>query len=298
MGPTAVGKTSLAMSLYDKMDAELISVDSALVYRGMDIGTAKPTKEERLKYPHHLIDICDPAEIYSAAQFSEDATQIIDEIHKKQKTAILVGGTMLYFKALIEGFNELPQADKDVRLKLEKEAEKVGWQTMHETLAKIDPESGARIHPNDNQRIQRALEVYQITGKTLTELQKSQPQKQNAWKLKLVALKPQSRDQLREDIALRFQQMLDSGFEHEVRELMKRGDLNTQLPSIRSVGYRQMWQYLAGEMDYEEMVFRAVTATRQLAKRQMTWLNGWQDLCWLEASDKNNANTVLNLLDN
>ncbi len=285
MGPTAVGKTSLAMSLYEDMPAEIISVDSALVYKGMDIGTAKPTPEELAKYPHYLIDICDPAQPYSAANFNADARTIIQQIHQQGKVVILVGGTMLYYRALLQGFHPLPEADENIREKLLLEAKTKGWAQLHQRLKAIDPVAGNRIHPNDPQRIQRALEVFEISGKTLTELQQADIQHQDNWQVVTIAIAAESREILRENIAMRFHQMLEQGFEKEVQGLIDRGDLHTALPSIRAVGYRQMWDYLHGDMEREEMVFRAITATRQLAKRQMTWLRSWPNIQWLSATD-------------
>lgn len=287
MGPTASGKTALAMALYDEMDVELISVDSALVYRQMDVGSAKPSSEELLKYPHHLIDICDPAVPYSAANFKSDATNLIQEIHQKNKTPILVGGTMLYYKALLQGINELPAADPAIREKLIKQANKDGWLAMHQRLREIDEVAAERIHPNDPQRIQRALEIFEISGKNITEWQQQPIESNHHWNVISIAVAPREREVLRARIAQRFEQMLDHGFEEEVKCLMARGDLKDDLPAVRAVGYRQMWQYLNHQIDYEEMKFRGITATRQLAKRQMTWLRSWPDLNWLHPEDYN-----------
>ncbi len=293
MGPTAVGKTALAMSLFDELDAEIISVDSVLVYKDMDIGTAKPTAAELKRYPHHLIDICDPAEIYSAASFSQDAQALITKIHQNGKIAILVGGSMLYFRALLQGFNQLPEADTNIRERLSQEAEIMGWGVLHDRLKNIDPVAAKKIHPNDPQRIQRALEVYEITGKNITALQQTKLRKNPEWDIFSFAIAAESREGLREDIALRFHQMLQQGFEKEVQKLFNRSDLHKALPAIRAVGYRQMWEYIAGEMDYDEMVFRAITATRQLAKRQMTWLRSWPQTIWLKSNDANLKAMVL-----
>ena len=282
MGPTASGKTALATELYQHLPSELISVDSALVYRGMDIGTAKPTPAELALTPHHLIDIRDPAEHYSAADFRTDALRLIAEIQHRGNIPILVGGTMLYFKALLDGISPLPEADAAVRAQLEAEAAVKGWAALHAELSDIDPVSAARIHPNDPQRINRALEVYRITGRSLTELtaDKGEP---FAFPVHQFAIAPQDRAVLHQRIALRFEQMLAAGFEQEVRRLKQRSDLHPDLPSMRCVGYRQMWQYLAGECSYVEMTERGIAATRQLAKRQLTWLRGWQQLSWLES---------------
>ncbi|HAT42219.1 MAG TPA: tRNA (adenosine(37)-N6)-dimethylallyltransferase MiaA [Rheinheimera sp.] len=297
MGPTASGKTALALEIAKQIPAEIISVDSALVYRQMDIGTAKPTPEELAIAPHHLIDIIDPLESYSAADFRTDALALIPQIIAKGRLPILVGGTMLYFKALIDGISPLPEADADVRQEIEREAERVGWDGLHQQLAEIDPVSAARIHPNDPQRINRAIEVYRLTGKSMTELTetKSEPL---PYQVCQFAIAPQERAMLHERIAQRFELMLQQGFEHEVRQLYQRGDLHPGLPSIRCVGYRQMWEYLDGLVTYDEMVYRGIAATRQLAKRQLTWLRSWPDLQWLltESCPKENLQAVLKSL--
>lgn len=297
MGPTASGKTALALALAQHIPAEIISVDSALVYRGMDIGTAKPTADERAVAVHHLIDILDPTQSYSAADFRSDALRLIAEILERGRTPILVGGTMLYFKALLEGISPLPEADGEVRAELEREALEHGWDHMHAALAAVDAVSAARIHPNDPQRISRALEVYRLTGKSMTELTatKGEPFPYIACQF---AIAPQQRVALHERIALRYEQMLSQGFEQEVRQLYARGDLHPSLPSIRCVGYRQMWEYLDGLVSYDEMVYRGIAATRQLAKRQLTWLRSWPDLNWLltESCLEENLQAVLTSL--
>lgn len=297
MGPTASGKTALAMALHQALPVEIISVDSALIYRGMDIGSAKPTADELALVPHHLIDIRDPAESYSAADFRSDALRLIADIQHRGNIPLLVGGTMLYFKALLDGISPLPEAQPEVRQQLEQEAEKLGWAELHRQLSEVDPVSAARIHPNDPQRINRALEVYRITGQSLTELtaQKGEP---FAYPVHQFAIAPQDRAVLHQRIALRYQQMLGSGFEDEVRVLKQRTDLHLDLPSMRCVGYRQMWQYLDGECSYDEMVQRGIAATRQLAKRQLTWLRSWQQLTWLdsEADMAENLQAVLSSL--
>ncbi|MGY4583178.1 tRNA dimethylallyltransferase [Ewingella americana] len=274
MGPTASGKTALAMSLLEHLPVELISVDSALIYRGMDVGTAKPTAEELSHAPHRLIDILDPSEAYSAADFRADALREMAEITARNKIPLLVGGTMMYFKALLEGLSPLPPADADVRQRIEAQAAESGWESLHAQLREIDPVAALRIHPNDPQRLSRALEVFFISGKTLTELTKISGETL-PYHVHQFAIAPTRRELLHERIEQRFSQMLLNGFEDEVRTLKARGDLHTDLPSIRCVGYRQMWSYLSGETDYDEMVYRGVCATRQLAKRQMTWLRGW-----------------------
>ncbi|MWN05910.1 tRNA (adenosine(37)-N6)-dimethylallyltransferase MiaA [Gilliamella sp. Pas-s95] len=284
MGPTASGKTAFAMMLCDRYPIDIISVDSALIYRGMDIGTAKPTKEEQQKYPHKLIDICDPAESYSAANFRHDAIVEIEKTLKKGRIPLLVGGTMLYFKALIEGLSPLPAANYEIREQIEEKAHKLGWQAIHEDLKKIDPISAERIHPNDPQRLNRALEVYLISGKSLTELTKEGGEAL-PYDIMQFAIMPEDRAQLHDRIEQRFLQMLDNGFEDEVKELKQRSDLHLNLPSMRCVGYRQMWEYLNGDISYDEMVFKGICSTRQLAKRQITWLRGWkQPITWLDSN--------------
>ena len=286
MGPTASGKTAFAMELYDKYPIDIISVDSALIYRGMDIGSAKPTKQEQQKYPHKLIDICDPAESYSAANFRHDAIEEIEKSLSNGRTPLLVGGTMLYFKALIDGLSPLPAADSDIRQQIEEKANKLGWQAIHEELKKVDPVSAQRIHPNDPQRLNRALEVYLISGKSLTELTQESGETL-PYDIIQLAIMPEDRAELHQRIEQRFLQMLDQGFEEEVKTLMQRSDLHTNLPSIRCVGYRQMWEYLNGDTSYDEMVFKGICATRQLAKRQITWLRGWkQPITWLNQDNK------------
>jgi len=289
MGPTASGKTALAIALCQQLNAEIISVDSALVYRGMDIGTAKPTAAELTMAPHHLLDIRDPADSYSAADFRQDALQLISDIQHRGKVPLLVGGTMLYFKALLEGISALPAADAAVRQQLEAEAREQGWAAMHQQLAKIDPVAAARIHPNDPQRINRALEVYRLTGQSLTKLtaEKTEP---FPFSVHQFAIAPTDRSILHQRIAERFMLMLEQGFEQEVQWLRQRGDLHIDLPSIRCVGYRQMWQYLDGEHSYGQMVEKGIAATRQLAKRQLTWLRGWPNLHWLKSEAELNEN--------
>jgi len=272
IGPTASGKTGLAIKLMEHFPIELISVDSALVYKDMDIGTAKPTAEELEAAPHRLINFLDPSESYSAADFRTDALREMAEITAKGKIPVLVGGTMLYYRALENGIAEMPQADPDVREKLTKEAEQIGWDGLHQRLLEVDPVAGERIHPNDQQRIQRALEVFELTGKTLTKHQQDQVVDPIPYRLMKIALIPEEREWIRELAAIRFDQMLEAGFIDEVKALRERGDLDLNCPSMRCVGYRQAWQYLEGELDFEEMKERAVIATRQLAKRQMTYL--------------------------
>ena len=283
MGPTASGKTALALALAEQRPVEIISVDSALIYRGMDIGTAKPNAAELAAVPHHLIDILDPAEAYSAADFRSDALRLIADIQQRGALPLLVGGTMLYFKALLEGISPLPEADPQVRAQIEAEAVIVGWGALHQQLANVDPVSAARIHPNDPQRINRALEVYREPF---------------PYPVCQFAIAPTERAELHRRIAIRFEQMLAQGFEQEVRLLKQRTDLHPDLPSIRCVGYRQMWDYLDGLVPYDEMVYRGIAATRQLAKRQLTWLRSWQNLSWLNAdlTQQENLQAVLSSL--
>lgn len=291
MGPTASGKTALAIELAKRLPCDIISVDSALVYRGMDIGTAKPTAEEQAKAPHRLLDLIDPIESYSAADFRRDALREIESIVVQGRIPLLVGGTMLYYKALLEGLSPLPAADPLIRQAIETEAAQVGWDALHQQLQHIDPVSAARIHQNDPQRLSRALEVYRITGKTLTELTQTKGE-QLPYRTLQFAIAPTDRELLRQRIAERYKLMLSQGFEQEVRSLYQRGDLNADLPSIRCVGYRQMWEYLDGQLSYDEMVYRGIVATCQLAKRQMTWLRGWENVTWLETGAANNADIV------
>lgn len=271
IGPTASGKTGLAIKLMEHFPIELISVDSALVYKGMDIGTAKPTPEELKKAPHRLISFLDPSQPYSAADFREDALREMQEIMAKGKIPVLVGGTMLYYRALENGLAILPKADEKIRESLTNQAEEHGWVFLHKRLLEVDPDAGARIHPNDKQRIQRALEVYEITGKPLTVLHKEAKLDALPYQLMKIALIPE-REWIRDLAEKRFEIMMAQGFIDEVKALYERDDLHADLPSIRCVGYRQAWQYLEGELDAEEMKERAVIATRQLAKRQMTWM--------------------------
>lgn len=291
MGPTASGKTDLAIQLAQQCNCEIISVDSALIYKGMDVGTAKPTVAEREKAPHFLVDIIDPLESYSAGDFRRDALRLMKEICARGNTPLLVGGTMLYYKALVDGLSPLPSADPVIRAEIEKEAEQLGWQAMHDLLQEIDPVSAKRIHVNDPQRLSRAIEVFRISGKSLTELteMKSEP---IPYDIKQFAIAPSDKAILHERIERRFHLMLKEGFEQEVKALYERGDLHLDLPSMRCVGYRQMWEYLQGKMDYDEMVYRGIVATRQLAKRQMTWLRGWKNVTWLESGDKNNFEII------
>ena len=293
MGPTASGKTDLAVRLRRRLPVEVISVDSALIYRGMDIGTAKPSKQELTHAPHRLIDILDPAESYSAMNFREDARREMAEITAQGKIPLLVGGTMLYYKALIEGLSPLPSADDALRAEIEEKATKFGWDALHERLREIDPIAAQRINPNDSQRINRALEVYYLTGKSLTELTEQKGEALPYHFLQF-AIAPQERQILHQRIAQRFHQMIEAGFQAEVERLYRRSDLHPDLPSIRCVGYRQMWEYLRGDYDRDEMIFRSICATRQLAKRQITWLRGWKiPLQWLDSLQPQQAEEAI-----
>ena len=296
MGPTASGKTDLALRLASDFLCEIISVDSALVYRGMDIGTAKPDKETLRRVPHRLIDICDPSEPYSAARFREDALREMTKISSAGKIPLLVGGTMLYFRTLQRGISALPGADSALRLRLEAEAAQLGWAALHARLAEVDAEAASRIHPNDPQRIQRALEVYQLTGRSMSNHFHAQQREVLPYRLIKIAVVPQQRKVLHQRIEQRFQNMLKQGFVDEVKQLFQRNDLNAELPAMRAVGYRQAWAYLHGEYDYQTMVQRAIIATRQLAKRQLTWLRAENDVQELEAFGADIYPALLKLL--
>lgn len=289
MGPTASGKTDLAIRLRQTLPVEVISVDSALIYKGMDIGTAKPSAAELASAPHRLIDILDPSESYSVMNFREDALREMAEISAQGKIPLLVGGTMLYYKALLDGLSPLPSADPHIRAEIEDRAEKLGWQMLHSELLSIDPIAGQRINPNDSQRINRALEVFYISGKTLTELTEQQGEA-IPYRIMQFAIAPEDRTVLHQRIEQRFHKMIDLGFEQEVQRLFDRDDLNPDLPSIRCVGYRQMWEYLEGKTSLNEAIFKGICATRQLAKRQITWLRGWNsELTWLDSLDPDGA---------
>ena len=293
MGPTASGKTDLAIALRQQLPVEVISVDSALIYKDMDIGTAKPTPAELALAPHRLIDILDPKESYSAMNFREDALKEMAEISASGRIPLLVGGTMLYYKALLEGLSPLPSADPIIRAEIEEKAAKIGWAGMHQELLAIDPVAGARINPNDSQRINRALEVFYITGKTMTELTEEKGEAL-PYRLLQFAIAPQDRSILHERIAPRFQKMMDLGFEEEVKRLFLREDLHIDLPSIRCVGYRQMWEYLQGDISLDEAIYKGICATRQLAKRQITWLRGWKDeITWLDSLNPEQAKLTM-----
>lgn len=272
MGPTASGKTALSIAMAQAMNAEIISVDSALVYQGMDIGTAKPNLEERAGIPHHLIDILDPSEAFSTGQFRSRALALMNDITRRGKLPLLVGGTMLYFSALTQGLAKLPEADLEIRQRLDQELRDLGKEVLHARLAQVDPQAAARIHVNDPQRVQRALEVYEISGRPLSEFFQTDQQNQQAYRYLKFIIAPAQRQSLHASIAKRFGLMLQKGFLAEVQALRARGDLDESMPSIRCVGYRQAWSYLNGEYDFETMREKAIVATRQLAKRQFTWL--------------------------
>jgi tRNA dimethylallyltransferase len=291
MGPTASGKTAAALAIAQQVPCEIISVDSALVYRGMDIGTAKPSKEELAAVPHHLIDIIDPLDSYSVAQFRTDTLRLVAEISARGKVPLLVGGTMLYYKSLADGLDDLPGADPALRAQLDGEAARIGWPAMHARLAQVDPETAARLKPADAQRIQRALEIHALSGKPMSELLAQREKEELPFDLVSFALEPSERAWLHERIARRFDIMLDSGFLDEVKTLRTRGDLHLGLPSIRCVGYRQAWEYLDGTIDYATMRETGIIATRQLCKRQLTWLRAMPerivvDCCAPDASQQ------------
>ncbi|GJI96234.1 tRNA dimethylallyltransferase [Duganella caerulea] len=297
MGPTASGKTASALAIAQRIPSEIISVDSALVYRGMDIGTAKPTREERAAAPHHLIDIIDPLDSYSVAQFRNDTLRLVDEIVARGKLPLLVGGTMLYFKGLADGLDDLPGADPALRAELEDEAARVGWPAMHAKLALLDPETAARLAPADAQRIQRALEICTLSGKPMSELLALKEKTELPFELLSFALEPSDRAVLHERIARRFDIMLEEGPDGnlitEVEVLRRRGDLHPGLPSMRCVGYRQAWEYLDGTIDYKTMRETGIIATRQLAKRQLTWLRSMPERVALDCLGPDPASAML-----
>lgn len=292
MGPTASGKTALAIELARAIDGEIISVDSALIYRNMDIGTAKPSTEEQAGIKHWLIDIVEPEQTYSVAEFCKDTIDCIEDILSRGKVPILTGGTMMYFNGLIKGLSSLPNADEKTRAQISLFIEQHGLAAAHEQLKEIDPESGARIHQNDPQRIMRALEVFSLTGKTMTELQAIKPDPL-PYEFVQFSLMPKDRSLLHQRIEQRFDLMLKNNFEQEVKNLRKNPVLHLDLPAIRSVGYRQMWQYLDGEFSFDEMREKGIIATRQLAKRQITWLRGWEGAVSLETGNTKNIELIL-----
>ena len=298
-GPTASGKTAAAFAVAARWDAEIISVDSALVYTGMDIGTAKPTPQELARVPHHLINIRDPLHAYSAANFARDATSLVAQINARGKLALLVGGTMLYFKALWQGLDDLPQADAVLRATIEAQAQALGWPALHADLAKVDPDTAMRLSPQDSQRISRALEVYRLTGRPLSSFHtlKSQALSPNSARASVtISLEPSHRAWLHERIAQRFDAMLAAGLVDEVKALRARGDLHADLPSMRCVGYRQAWAALEGELPMAELRERGIIATRQLAKRQMTWLRSFGNRHVVACDQADSVDRVLALV--
>ena len=296
MGPTASGKTQLAFELSDRLACDIISVDSAMVYRGMDIGTAKPSLSELAQYPHRLINIADPADAYSAGQFCVDALQEIENSLEAGRIPLLVGGTMLYFRALSQGLSPLPKADPSLRQQLAAEAAALGWPELHHRLSKIDPVTAQRVQTNDGQRIQRALEVYQLTGMSLTDFCQRTPAMQSSFSILNIALIPNDRELLHQRIASRFAAMLNQGLIAEVEALRQRGDLSPDLPALRAVGYRQVWRYLEAKLNAEEMQEESIIATRQLAKRQLTWLRSWPDIHIFDSQAPKVAEKVFALL--
>jgi tRNA dimethylallyltransferase len=297
MGPTASGKTAAALAIAREVPAEIISVDSALVYRGMDVGTAKPNAEELASVPHHLIDIIDPTEAYSVAQFRADTLKLVDEISARGKLALLVGGTMMYFKGLTDGLDELPTADPELRARIESDAARLGWPAMHARLAALDAATAARLAPNDAQRINRALEIIELSGQPMSELLSGREKLELPFELLSFALEPSERSVLHARIATRFNQMLghsdDSGIVAEVAGLRARGDLHPGLPSMRCVGYRQAWDYLDGKIDRAALRETGIIATRQLAKRQLTWLRSMPDRVVIDCLSANATSKML-----
>jgi len=284
MGPTASGKTALAVELARRFNGGIVSVDSAMIYRGMDVGTAKPDAETLRRVPHRLIDILDPAESYSAARFRQDALAAMEEIAAAGQVPLLVGGTMLYFSALQYGLSELPPADAALRAELDGRAAREGWPALHAELARLDPAAARRIHPNDPQRIQRALEVCYISGRRLSELQEQREVEAPRYRYIKLALAPPSRVQLHEIIEARFRSMMEQGFLDEVKRLRARNDLHRGLPAMRAVGYRQLWEHLEGAGTLEDSVRRGIVATRRYAKRQLTWLRAEPEVTWFDAA--------------
>lgn len=297
MGPTAVGKTGVALELVQHLPCDVISVDSAMVYRGLDIGTAKPTPAELQRAPHRLINICDAAEAYSAGRFLADADREIQDILQHQRIPLLVGGTHLYFHILQQGLATLPTADPQVRAQLNAQAAVEGWPALHRQLAAVDPQLAARLHPQDGQRIERALEIFMLTGKPASEIFTTHKEEMLPYRYVNIALGLE-RTELHERIVQRFDHMLQQGLIEEVEQLRQRSDLHPDLPALRAVGYRQVWRYLAGDLTYETMREQGIIATRQLAKRQMTWLRRWPEVHWFAGNDKNLLTQILRLWNN
>ena len=308
MGPTASGKTDLALNLCERLPCDIVSVDSAMIYRDMNVGTAKPSAEELARAPHRLIDILDPAETYSAAQFREDALTEMTRIAEEGRIPLLVGGTMLYFRTLLQGMADLPEADPQLRRELTEEAMTAGWPALHERLATLDPEAARGIHPNNHQRLLRALEVVLKSGRPISRQWRETTPGHNTYgqgdaraalpyTVVQIALFPTDRSQLHEQISRRFAQMLDRGLVEEVKALRMRGDLHLDMPSMRCVGYRQVWEYLEGLYDRVELEARGAAATRQLAKRQLTWLRGWPDLSCIDPYEQNALTEALKIIE-
>lgn len=297
MGPTASGKSTVALEIAAELGCEIVSVDSAQIYRGMDIGTAKPDHATREQVPHHLIDVVEPHESYSAARFRDDALVLMREITERGKIPLLVGGTMLYFKALTEGLNDLPEADPAVRLVIDTMADEKGWPAVHQDLARIDPQSAARIQPNDTQRIQRALEIFYITGKSMTALLAKPKYVYLPYRLVSIALVPEDREWLHRSIAERFELMLELGLIGELRKLRAKYSLEPTMPSMRAVGYRQVWGYLDGEYPLNVLREKGVFATRQLAKRQLTWLRGLHDVTRIDSAYEGFVESIFSTLN-
>lgn len=297
MGPTGTGKTDLAVELVSRWPCAIISVDSAMIYRGLDIGTAKPSREIQARAPHRLIDIRDPRDSYSAAEFRADALREMAMATQAGKIPLLVGGTGLYFRALQEGLSAMPAAYPEIRARLNAEADRLGWPALHRHLSEVDPLAAARIHSNDSQRIQRALEVYEASGRTMTDWISQNTKDPLPYRIVKLALVPGNRDRLNKRLAQRFQQMLKQGLVEEVKELAKLGDFGPGLPSMRLVGYRQVWEYLEGVLNYATMEALAITATRRLAKRQLTWLRTEQNLQWLNSEPPNRLEIILDYLN-
>jgi tRNA dimethylallyltransferase len=298
MGPTASGKTALAIELVQRLPLEIVSVDSAQIYKTMDIGTGKPDAKTLTLAPHRLIDFLDPLESYSAARFCEDARREMADIRAAGKVPLLVGGTMLYFKALRDGLASMPAADERVRADILNQASAEGWAAIHTELAAVDPIAASRIHPNDPQRLQRALEVFRVSGRSLSDWQAMQsPLPDGGDAFVFLSIQPADRSVLHQRIERRFRQMLEDGLVEEVEALYARGDLGPELPSVRSVGYRQVWQYLSQEVGFDGMVERGIIATRQLAKRQITWLRSWPSLQNFDSDDKNLIDGVIRSIE-
>lgn len=301
MGPTASGKTNLAIELVQRLPCEIINVDSAQIYRGMNIGTGKPDAQTLLRAPHRLLDILDPAQAYSVSQFRDDALREMVSIRDSGRIPLLVGGTMMYFKVLRDGLASMPAADANVRQQILEIAEAQGWAAVHARLQEVDPESAHRIHPNDPQRLQRALEIYFISGKTMSQFHHEESGQRASheipFDLHFFSIQPGLRSVLHEKIARRFRQMIADGFVEEVEVLMGRGDLSLSMPSMRSVGYRQIWQYIAGELSFDAMLETGIIATRQLAKRQVTWLRSWEELRNFDSENPETLDLVLKSIE-